>query len=104
MAQKLRMGFIGINTGKNMKEKLNKIKIEFIGMAGFHCQYKIINLKFLEEFRKKKIFTKKNMAKYLNVSLRTYEHITYNKPISTRVAAKIENFIRKENGLKCLKL
>ena len=72
---------------------LKNVKIIYVGLKGYHTQYKIENLDLLEEYRKSNVMTKKDMAKVIGISLRLYESISYGKNISTRCAKKLKEFL-----------
>ena len=69
------------------------VKIIYVGLKGYHSQYKIKNLDLLEKYRKSNIMTKKDMANIIGVSLRLYERISYGENISTRCAKKLKEFL-----------
>ena len=74
-------------------DNLKNVKIIYVGLKGYHTQYKIENLDLLEEYRKSNVMTKKDMAKVIGVSLRLYERISYGNNISTRCAKKLKEFL-----------
>ena len=74
-------------------DNLKNVKIIYVGLKGYHTQYKIENLDLLEEYRKSNVMTKKDMAKVIGVSLRLYESISYGNNISTRCAKKLKEFL-----------
>jgi DNA-binding XRE family transcriptional regulator len=74
-------------------DDLKNVKIIYVGLKGYHTQYKIENLDLLEEYRKSNVMTKKDMAKAIGVSLRLYESISYGNNINTRCAKKLKEFL-----------
>jgi len=80
---------------------MKQIELIYTGFksGSYHAQYIVKNWYLLEEYRFKNIMTKKEMANYLGLGLKTYENITYNKQVSIRVAKKIKQFIEKVEGV-----
>ena len=77
-------------------DNLKNVKIIYVGLKGYHTQYKIENLDLLEKYRKSNVMTKKDMANVIGVSLRLYQSISYGNNISTRCAKKLKEFLNND--------